>query len=97
LFDAETNLKYAVKYLRGAWLVAGGNEDRADRLYQRGYYYDAKRKGLLDETGLGIDRRRSRRAPSVAATLPVAAEVGVPETPVTAPVPAFSSAMMPGA
>ena len=60
LLDAETNLKYAVKYLRGALLVANGNEDQADRLYQRGYYYDAKRKGLLDETGLGRDRVRRR-------------------------------------
>jgi len=60
LLDAETNLKYAVKYLRGAWLVAGGNQDLANRLYQRGYYYDAKRKGLLDETGLGKDRRRRK-------------------------------------
>jgi soluble lytic murein transglycosylase-like protein len=60
LFDAETNLKYAVKYLRGAWLVADGDENRADRLYQRGYYYDAKRKGLLEETGLGVDRKRHR-------------------------------------
>src|SRR5262249_14521746 len=25
LLDAETNLKYAVRYLRGAWMVAGGN------------------------------------------------------------------------
>jgi soluble lytic murein transglycosylase-like protein len=58
LLDAETNLKYAVKYLKGALMVAGGNHDLADRLYQRGYYYDAKRKGLLDETGLGKDRRR---------------------------------------
>ena len=58
LFDAETNLKYAVKYLRGAWLVAGGNVKRADQLYQRGYYYDAKRKGMLEETGLGSDRTR---------------------------------------
>ena len=58
LLDAETNLKYAVKYLRGAWLVAGGNHDQAVRLYARGYYYDAKRKDLLDETGLGTDRRR---------------------------------------
>ncbi len=97
LLDAETNLKYAVKYLRGAWLVAGGNEDRADRLYQSGYYYHAKRQGLLDETGLGKDRVRSRRAPSMAATLPVAAEIGVPQTPEAAPVPAFSSVMMPGA
>ncbi|TJW78405.1 MAG: lytic transglycosylase domain-containing protein, partial [Mesorhizobium sp.] len=63
LFDAETNLKYAVKYLRGAWLVAGGNAKRADRLYQSGYYYDAKRKGLLEQTGLGRDRGRRRLQP----------------------------------
>ncbi len=56
LLDAETNLRYAVKYLRGAWLVADGNADRAVGFYARGYYYDAKRKGLLEETGL-----RSRR------------------------------------
>lgn len=62
LLDAETNLKYAVKYLKGALLVADGNHDLADRLYQRGYYYDAKRKGLLEETGLGKDRRK--RMPS---------------------------------
>lgn len=61
LFDAETNLKYAVRYLRGAYLVAKGNHSVADRLYQRGYYYDAKRAGLLDETGLGRDRTRRRR------------------------------------
>ncbi|MCM2454101.1 lytic transglycosylase domain-containing protein [Rhizobium sp. CG4] len=47
LFDAETNLKYAVKYLRGAWLVADNDRDNAVRLYARGYYYDAKRKGML--------------------------------------------------
>lgn len=63
LFDAETNLKYAVKYLRGAWLVSGGNAKRADQLYQTGYYYDAKRKGLLEATGLGVDRRRHRLQP----------------------------------
>lgn len=58
LLDAETNLKYAVRYLRGAYLTAGGDEDQAVRLYARGYYYDAKAAGLLDETGLGRDRRR---------------------------------------
>ncbi|PRD43420.1 hypothetical protein C5748_12080 [Phyllobacterium phragmitis] len=52
LLDAETNLRYGVKYLAGAYLVAGGNETQAVRLYSRGYYYDAKRKGLLEETGL---------------------------------------------
>ncbi len=65
LFDAETNLKYAVKYLRGAWLVSDGNPKRADWLYQTGYYYEAKRKGMLEATGLGIDRKRRHRAPAV--------------------------------
>jgi soluble lytic murein transglycosylase-like protein len=52
LLDAETNLKYGVKYLRGAWLVADGDRDEAVAWYARGYYYEAKRKGLLEETGL---------------------------------------------
>ena len=52
LLDAETNLKYAVKYLRGAYVVAGYNSDGAVRNYARGYYYDAKRQGLLKEVGL---------------------------------------------
>ncbi|MBX3576590.1 MAG: lytic transglycosylase domain-containing protein [Rhizobiaceae bacterium] len=62
LLDPETNLKFAVKYLKGAYMVADGNEKLADRMYQRGYYYDAKRKGLLDETGLGRDKVRKRGA-----------------------------------
>jgi soluble lytic murein transglycosylase-like protein len=52
LLDAETNLKYAVKYLRGAYITAGGDEDQAVRFYARGYYYDAKAKGLLRAAGL---------------------------------------------
>ncbi len=52
LLDAETNLKYAVKYLRGAWLLADGSEERAVTWYARGYYYEAKRRGMLQETGL---------------------------------------------
>ena len=65
LLDAETNLKYAVKYLRGAWLVAQGDSDRAVRFYASGYYYDAKRMGMLEETGLGSDRKRKRQPASV--------------------------------
>ena len=61
LLDAETNLRYAVRYLRGAYMVAGGDEVKAIRLYSSGYYYDAKRAGLLDETGLGRDRVRRRQ------------------------------------
>jgi soluble lytic murein transglycosylase-like protein len=56
LLDAETNLKYAVRYLRGAWLVSGGDEAEAVQWYARGYYYEAKRLGLLDETG--VDGRK---------------------------------------
>jgi soluble lytic murein transglycosylase-like protein len=52
LLDAETNLKYGVKYLRGAWLVADGSHDRAVMWYSKGYYYEAKRRGLLQQTGL---------------------------------------------
>lgn len=52
LFDPETNLRYGVRYLRGAWIVARGNRDRAVMWYRRGYYYEAKRLGLLREVGL---------------------------------------------
>jgi soluble lytic murein transglycosylase-like protein len=52
LLDAETNLIYAGKYLRGAWMVSGGSEERAVMWYAKGYYYEAKRMGLLYETGL---------------------------------------------
>jgi soluble lytic murein transglycosylase-like protein len=52
LLDVDANLKYGVKYLAGAYLVAGGNPERALRYYRSGYYYVAKRKGLLEETGL---------------------------------------------
>lgn len=52
LLDAETNLKYAVKYLRGAWLLSDGDEATAVMWYAKGYYYEAKRRGMLKETGL---------------------------------------------
>lgn len=58
LLDAETNLMYAGKYLRGAYITADGDHDLAVRYYSRGYYYDAKRKGLLEETGLRPARSR---------------------------------------
>ena len=53
LLEADTNLEYALKYLRGAWLVSEGDPDRAIFLYAKGYYPEAKRAGLLEETGLG--------------------------------------------
>jgi len=47
LLDGDTNLTYAVPYLANAYLAADENEDRAVQLYAGGYYYVAKRKGLL--------------------------------------------------
>jgi soluble lytic murein transglycosylase-like protein len=47
LFDPRTNLSYAMPYLANAWLVSGGHEGRATSLYARGYYFEAKRLGLL--------------------------------------------------
>jgi soluble lytic murein transglycosylase-like protein len=52
LLNPDVNLKYGVKYLRGAYLVADGDKAAAMTWYARGYYYEAKRKGLLEETGL---------------------------------------------
>ena len=52
LLDADANLEYALKYLQGAYKVADGDPDQAIKWYARGYYHEAKRKGLLDETGL---------------------------------------------
>jgi soluble lytic murein transglycosylase-like protein len=46
LLDADINMTYAVKYLAGAYRVAGGNASRAVHYYAAGYYYAAKAKGL---------------------------------------------------
>lgn len=55
LLDAETNLTYAVRYLAGAYRVAGGNAERAISYYQHGYYYAAKRHRMSGDV---------RRAPA---------------------------------
>ena len=60
LLDAETNLKYAVKYLRGAWLVSDGDMDDAVMWYARGYYYQARDRCQLVETGL-LNREIAKR------------------------------------
>ncbi len=54
LLDANTNMTYAVAYLANAYKVAGGNPDRAVALYAGGYYYEAKRKGLLRALRTGV-------------------------------------------
>jgi soluble lytic murein transglycosylase-like protein len=60
LLDAETNLRWAVKYLRGAWMVSDGNMDEAVMWYAKGYYYEARDRCLLVETGLR-EREVARR------------------------------------
>ena len=47
LLDADTNLKYAVAYLSNAYVVAERNPGRALALYASGYFFEARRKGLL--------------------------------------------------
>ena len=52
LLDPRVNLEYAGRYLRGAWLVSDGDIDAAVMWYARGYYYEARDRCLLVETGL---------------------------------------------
>lgn len=52
LLDAETNLMYAGRYLRGAWLLSYGDIEAAKMWYARGYYYEARDRCMLVETGL---------------------------------------------
>ncbi|MCC1480662.1 transglycosylase SLT domain-containing protein [Roseibaca sp. Y0-43] len=52
LLRAEVNLEYAGRYLKGAYLVADGDLDEAVMWYARGYYYEARDRCLLVETGL---------------------------------------------
>jgi soluble lytic murein transglycosylase-like protein len=49
LLDPETKLTSAVACLANAFRVAGGDPQRAIRLYANSYYYEAKRQGLLGE------------------------------------------------
>jgi soluble lytic murein transglycosylase-like protein len=46
LRDPETNLKYAVKYLAGAYRAAKGDLNRAVHYYAAGYYQVAKQQRL---------------------------------------------------
>lgn len=52
LLDGDTALKYSTRYLRGAWMVSDGDEREAMLWYAKGFYFEAKKRGLLRETGL---------------------------------------------
>jgi soluble lytic murein transglycosylase-like protein len=83
LLNAETNMTYAVKYLAGAYRAAGGNMDRAVHYYAAGYYYAAKRKGLLGRNPIGAFASAggggpaARRTPSRKAKLHEARATGM--------------------
>jgi hypothetical protein len=74
LLDPDTNLTFGVRYLAGAYRVANGDQNRAVGYFARGYYYDAKRRGML---------RALAQRPALAEE-PPAAPVSAP-TPVQAP------------
>ena len=52
LLDPVVNLRYAGRYLRGAWLISDGSMDAAVMHYARGYYFAARDRCMLVETGL---------------------------------------------
>ncbi len=62
LLDPHTNLTYAGRYLRGAWLVSNGDIDAAVMWYARGYYFEARNRCMLVATGLR-DREVRRDCP----------------------------------
>ncbi len=63
LLDAETNLTYAGRYLRGAWLLSDGDINTAVGWYARGYYFEARDRCMLVQTGLR-DREVRRDCPT---------------------------------
>ena len=73
LLDPEVNLTYATPYLANAYKVSSGSEDRAVTLYSSGFYYAAKRQGLL--SGMRDASSASLASPKTQALAPE------PETP----------------
>lgn len=67
LLNAETNLTYAVRYLAGAYRLAGGDHNRAVSYYARGYYYAAKGRGMTVEALAAPAQQPIALVPAVAA------------------------------
>ncbi|WP_430913609.1 transglycosylase SLT domain-containing protein [Methylobacterium sp. sgz302541] len=62
LYDPETNLRYGVAYLAGAYRAAQGDLALAYQYYNRGYYFAAKRLGITTDV--------AERAPTPAPVAP---------------------------
>ncbi len=65
LLDPEVNMTYAVKYLAGAYQVAGGSEGAAVANYARGYYHQAKRQNLSPYEAPGSSAFAMQTSPQV--------------------------------
>ena len=95
LLDADTNMTYAVKYLAGAYRVAGGNADRAVHYYAAGYYYAAKRRGMNDErANRAFAALDSTRAGPVPLTAKIAKARQSNESVSSAPTPIAASSII---
>ena len=68
LRDPETNLKYGVKYLAGAYRAAKGDHNRAVRYYAAGYYQVAKQQRLehIEEAKNTVARAPPKELPKTA-------------------------------
>lgn len=76
LLDAETNLAFGIAYLSNAFKAAGGNMSRGHMLYRKGYYYEARRKRLLDDMILVRDFKPVGAEPTALAMADVEAATG---------------------
>ena len=63
LHDPDTNLKYGVKYLAGAYRAAHADHARAVHLYTVGYYDVAKRQRLEFAASPWLDASGNPQAP----------------------------------
>jgi len=76
LLDAETNLAFGIAYLSNSLTAAKGNISRGHMLYRTGYYYEAKRRRVLDEMITVDNFRPIGQAPTILAMVESDAETG---------------------
>lgn len=72
LRDPETNLKYGIKYLAGAYRAANGDLDRSVHYFAAGYYEAAKRQRLAMASPEIVPTASSRPARAAMAQAPLA-------------------------
>lgn len=70
LLDPDTNLRYGVRYLAGAYRTANGHHGRAVGYYASGYYYAAKRQRQQQRPLNLLVNVRNDAATEIAAAVP---------------------------